>query len=153
MTRYQNLSLDRQLCFALYAATHGITRSYRVRLKAVGLTYPQYLVLLALWDEDGRSVSQLAQRLHLDSAAITPLLKRLEVAGFLTRQRMPAEERVVQSFLTPAGRELEHAVARIQNEVACQAGLPEDAFIALCATLHDLTQRMADDPKVKRIAA
>jgi DNA-binding MarR family transcriptional regulator len=153
MTRYQNLSLDRQLCFALYAATHGITRSYRVRLKAVGLTYPQYLVMLALWEEDGRAVSQLAQRLHLDSAAITPLLKRLEGAGFLERQRRSSEERVVQSFLTPAGRELEHEVARIQGEVACQAGLPEDVFMALCSTLHELTQRMADDPEVKRVAA
>jgi len=113
------------------AATHGITRAYRARLKAVGLTYPQYLVMLALWEEDGRSVSQLAQRLHLDSAAIAPLLKRLEVAGFLERQRSPTEERVVQSFLTPAGRELEHAVARIQGEVACQAGQPEEAFMAL----------------------
>ena len=79
------LRLDAQLCFAVYAASHAFTRFYRPRLEALGVTYPQYLVLLALWETDGVSVGELGRRLHLDSGTLTPLLKRLEVAGSVVR--------------------------------------------------------------------
>ncbi|NIP30398.1 MAG: MarR family transcriptional regulator, partial [Candidatus Dadabacteria bacterium] len=87
MSNYENLLLNNQLCFALYAATNAIIRVYRPKLGSVGLTYPQYLVLLVLWESDGMTVKSLAQWLKLDSATITPLLKRLEKVGLLTRKR------------------------------------------------------------------
>ena len=83
MIKYESLKLDNQLCFALYAATHAITRAYHNGLERVGLTYTQYLVMMVLWDKDNLSVGSIAQKLNLDSATLTPMLKRLELAGFL----------------------------------------------------------------------
>ena len=90
------LRLDNQLCFALYAATRAMTRTYRERLGPLGLTYPQYLVLIVLWESDGVTVGQLGQRLLLDSGTLTPLVKRLETAGLVTRNRREADEREVE---------------------------------------------------------
>jgi len=100
MSKFENLQLKNQLCFALYAATNAITRSYRNRLNHLGLTYPQYLVMMVLWETDGLTVKNLAERLHLDSATITPLLKRLEAMGFVHRRRNTSDERVVNIFLS-----------------------------------------------------
>lgn len=100
------LKLDSMLCFAVYAAEHAFTRFYKPRLEALGLTYPQYLVFLVLWESDGLTVKALGDRLFLDSGTITPLLKRLEGRGLLRRQRDEEDERQVRIFLTPEGRAL-----------------------------------------------
>lgn len=145
--RHDNLRLDNQLCFALYAATHAITRTYKGALGAVGLTYPQYLVMLVLWEADGLAVGSIASALDLDAATLTPLVKRLEQAGFVTRERRRADERVVEVRLTLAGRHLQDEVARIQHNVACQTKLSTDEFTDLRSTLHRLVQTLADAPE------
>jgi DNA-binding MarR family transcriptional regulator len=100
------LHLDEQLCFAIYSAGLAMNKVYRRALQDLELTYPQYLVLLVLWEADGQTVSALGKRLGLDSATLTPLLKRLEAAGLISRERDRADERSVIIGLTPAGRKL-----------------------------------------------
>ncbi|MGQ0442109.1 MAG: MarR family winged helix-turn-helix transcriptional regulator [Methylophilaceae bacterium] len=152
MTIYDNLKLNHQLCFALYAATHALTRAYRGGLEKAGLTYTQYLVMLVLWERDGVSVGNIAHRLELDSATLTPMLKRLEAGGFITRTRNVQDERVVEVALTKTGYELQHEIARVQQGVACQTGLCEDDFIQLRESLHRLIATMAADPEQKAAA-
>lgn len=139
--------LDDQLCFALYAASRAFTRAYQPLLGPLGLTYPQYLVLLVLWDEDGPSVRELGDRLGLDSGTLTPLLKRMEEAGLVARTRDPEDERVVRVTLTRAGRALEARARGIPFDLACRAGLGTDekglARIGkLRDTLHDLARKL-----------
>jgi DNA-binding MarR family transcriptional regulator len=100
------LRLDHQLCFALYSASLAMTKLYKPLLDAIGLTYPQYLVMLVLWEQDSPTVSELGERLNLDSGTLTPLLKRMESAGLLQRQRDAQDERRVRIALTPAGQAL-----------------------------------------------
>ena len=102
-----SLRLDDQLCFALYSASHLMTRAYRPMLAAIGLTYPQYLAMLVLWEADDLTVGALGERLFLDSGTLTPLLKRLEALGHVERRRDPADERQVRVRLTESGRALE----------------------------------------------
>lgn len=107
------LKLDNQLCFSIYAASRAITRAYRPILEPHGLTYPQYLVLLILWEKDGPSVNEIGHRLYLDSGTLTPLLKRMEQSGFLARQRSRTDERRVEVWLGPRGKELQQVALRI----------------------------------------
>jgi MarR family transcriptional regulator, organic hydroperoxide resistance regulator len=107
------LLLDNQLCFALYSTSLAVTKLYKPLLDELGLTYPQYLAMLALWETDGVSVSELGQRLSLDSGTLTPLLKRLETAGLVSRLRAVDDERRVQVTLTAAGRRLKARASRI----------------------------------------
>ena len=100
------LWLDNQVCFALYSTSLAMTKLYKPLLDAIGLTYPQYLVMLVLWEQDGPTVSELGERLFLDSGTLTPLLKRLEASGLVERQRDPQDERRVRITLTPGGRAL-----------------------------------------------
>ncbi len=144
MAEYNNLKLNHQLCFALYAATHSLTRAYRSSLEPLGITYTQYLVMLVLWETDGISVGKIAQRLELDSATLTPMLKRLETAGFITRLRNLKDERIVEIKLTATGRELQHKIAQVQHGVACQTGLSNDEFNQLKDTLHRLVETMSN---------
>lgn len=102
----QMLQLDRQLCFALYSASHAMSKAYKPHLDALGLTYPQYVAMLVLWERDGLTVSEIGERLYLDSGTLTPLLKRLEGAGYISRLRDTADERRVLIQLTAAGRKL-----------------------------------------------
>ena len=127
--------LDHQLCFALYSSSLVMTKLYKPVLSALGLTYPQYLVLLVLWEADGVSVIELGTRLFLDSGTLTPLLKRLEAAGWLTRRRAVDDERRVIVSLTSAGRALRRKAQHVPNEVACAAGCELDE-------LADLTRRL-----------
>ena len=120
-----DLALDRQVCFPLYAASNLLTRLYRPALARLGLTYPQYLVMLVLWEASPQSVGSLGARLHLDSGTLTPLLKRLETACFVTRQRDLADERRVRVELTPAGRTLRNDARDIPGNLS--AGLALDA--------------------------
>ena len=142
MARANGLSLDDQLCFALYAATHAITRAYRPMLGDLGLTYPQYLVLLVLMQDGASTVQGVADRLKLNASTLTPLLKRLADMGLVRRQRDPADERVVAVSLTDEGEALRSRLARIQGEVACRTGLDEDAFQAMRTSLHALIARL-----------
>ncbi len=116
------LALDRQLCFALYAAQRAFTRTYAELLEPLGLTYPQYLVFLALWERDGRAVHDLGTCLALDSGTLTPLLKRLEHRGLVERRRDTADERVVKIHLTAAGRALRAKAKKIPVLLAAKAG-------------------------------
>lgn len=134
--------LDQQLCFALYAATHAITRCYSPGLKALGLTYPQYLVMLVLWQEDALTLKALAERLDLDSPTLTPLLKRLEGAGYITRARSRIDERALEIRLTDAGRALREQARPVHAGVAEQSGLPPDVFARMRAELHMLSAHL-----------
>lgn len=115
--------LDAQLCFALYAASHAMNRVYKPLLDPLGLTYTQYLVLLVLWERDDATVKDLGARLYLDSGTLTPLLKRMEGAGLVTRRRDPEDERLVRVTLTEAGHALRTDAARVQTAVAGACGL------------------------------
>ena len=139
----QLLALDRQLCFALYSTSLAMTKLYKPLLEELDLTYPQYLAMLALWGEDGLTVSQMGERLHLDSGTLTPLLKRLEAAGLVTRERSSEDERRVHVQLTPAGRRMR---ARAEKIPACilQASQCSLAEIGrLTRELHGLRDRLA----------
>jgi DNA-binding MarR family transcriptional regulator len=120
------LRLDRQICFPLYAASNLLTRLYRPVLAKLGLTYPQYLVMLVLWESAPQSVSELGARLHLDSGTLTPLLKRLEQAGFVSRQRDAGDERRVLIDLTAAGRTLRRKASAVPTTLAKGLNLPTD---------------------------
>jgi len=147
------LQLDRQLCFALYAASLAMTRLYKPLLEPLGLTYPQYLVMLVLWEGDGLAVSELGQRLQLDSGTLTPLLKRLQAAGLLQRLRDPADERRVRLQLTPAGRALKARARAVPQAVACAAGCELDEIAVLTSRLKDLRdQLLAAEPQPPRAA-
>lgn len=136
------LRLDDQLCFALYAATHAMTRSYRPLLAAIGLTYPQYLVMLTLWQDGASPVGHIARRLELDSHAVTPLIRRLETDGFVARQR-GVDRRHVVVDVTARGAELQEAAAQAQHEVVCNTGLSDLELDSLRRQLRDLSGELA----------
>ncbi|MEW6705817.1 MAG: MarR family transcriptional regulator [Pseudomonadota bacterium] len=138
------LKLDHQLCFALYSSSLAMTKLYKPLLDPLGLTYPQYLVMLVLWERDGLTVSALGERLMLDSGTLTPLLKRLESAGYLQRLRDSADERRVLLKLTPSGRTLKAKALKVPPAVACAAGCPLDELAALTARLKALRDRLLD---------
>jgi MarR family transcriptional regulator, organic hydroperoxide resistance regulator len=116
------LLLEQQLCFALYRASRAVIRAYGELLEPLGVTYPQYLVLLALWEEEGIPVKRLGEMLVLDSATLTPLLKRLEQRGIVERRRDAEDERVVRIFLTESGQALRAQAKQIPSQLACRAG-------------------------------
>jgi DNA-binding MarR family transcriptional regulator len=120
------LRLDQHLCFALYSATRAMTAAYRPVLTELNLTYPQYLVLLVLWEEGPVTVGRLGERLHLDSGTLSPLLKRLEANGFLVRRRSRTDERQVEIVLTDAGQALEERARCIPEQLAIATGLSVD---------------------------
>ena len=127
------LRLEDQLCFALYSASRAVTSAYRPLLDELGLTYPQYLVLLVLWEDDACSIGQLGDRLHLDSGTLSPLLKRLEAAGLVRRQRSDTDERRVEVTLTADGRALEDRAACVPERLLGST----DADPAQLAALRD----------------
>ena len=135
--------LDNQLCYALYAAAHRMTKSYRPLLERLGLTYPQYLVLLVLWEQDGVTVSEIGRRLRLDSGTLTPVLKRLESAGFLIRTRRQSDEREVEIALTPDGTALRADAVSVRESVMCQLELSEPEIRALRQDLSALIERLS----------
>jgi DNA-binding MarR family transcriptional regulator len=129
------LRLENQLCFAVYAAAHSFAQAYRPHLDPVGLTYPQYLVLLELWEEDGRTVKQLGEPLFLDSGTLTPMLKRMEAAGWITRRRDPEDERVVRVNLTDKARAFQAKAREIPLALMCASGLDAGSLAELRGTL------------------
>lgn len=137
------LLLDNQLCYALYAAAHRMTRSYRPMLERMGLTYPQYLVLLVLWETDNVTVSEIGRRLRLDSGTLTPVLKRLETAGLLRRNRRRSDEREVEIALTPRGWSLRAEAALVRESVMCQLNMTEPEVQAMRADLNLLIENLS----------
>lgn len=134
--------LDDQLCFALYAATRAMTRVYRPLLDALELTYPQYLVMLVLWEGDDLSVSALGERLMLDSGTLTPLLKRLEQRGLIARRRDDEDERRVQIILTEPGRALSARAPEVLNALLCRTQRPAQELAQLRQQLRALTAEL-----------
>ncbi|MFN4210144.1 MAG: MarR family winged helix-turn-helix transcriptional regulator [Devosia sp.] len=141
-TQADPLRLDSMLCFAVYAAGHAFTRFYKPRLDALGITYPQYLVFMVLWEADGITVKALGDRLFLDSGTITPLVKRLEARGLLRRQRDDEDERQVRIFLTPEGRGLRAKALAVPLAVGEALGGEAADGDALRESLHLLRQRL-----------
>ncbi|MEE2570870.1 MarR family transcriptional regulator [Pseudarthrobacter sp. J64] len=131
--------LDRQVCFALYSASRAATALYRPLLDDLGLTYPQYLVMLVLWENEPRGVKELGEELGLDSGTLSPLLKRLEALGLVERRRSGEDERRVAIHLTPAGRGLSSRAAGIPQRLAEAAGLSSAELDQLHSTLERLT--------------
>ncbi|MET7426278.1 MarR family transcriptional regulator [Dactylosporangium sp. NPDC005555] len=141
------LALDQQVCFALYTASRAVTARYRPLLDELGITYPQYLVLLVLWEHDSRTVKELGAALRLDSSTLSPLLKRLEAAGLVTRARRTDDERSVTVQLTGAGAALRERARAVPARLVCEGkegGLGIDELDALRETLVRLTATLTD---------
>ena len=137
-----SVALDDQLCFALYAASRAVTARYRPMLDELGLTYPQYLVMMLLWETDHQTVGQLGSRLALDSGTLSPLLKRLTAAGLVTRHRRVEDERSVSIALTDAGHELQGKALAVSEEMIGAIGFPTTEFEELMQRLRLLTERV-----------
>lgn len=116
------LSLDSQFCFAVYSAAHALNRAYKPLLDRLGVTYPQYLVLMTLWERDDQAVGEIGARLMLESSTLTPLLKRLEAAGLIGRRRSPVDERQVRVSLTDKGRALRTEATTVPPAILAASG-------------------------------
>ncbi len=137
------LRLDNQLCFLFHRISRELTAVYRPLLGDLGLTYPQYLVMLVLWEDDGLGVGEIGDRLALDSGTLSPLLRRLESAGFVQRRRESADERRVTIHLTAKGRELERRAAHIPAAVAASMADDLAQYEQAKASLRALAERLA----------
>jgi DNA-binding MarR family transcriptional regulator len=138
-----SVTLDDQLCFALYAASRAVTARYRPMLDVIGLTYPQYLVMMLLWEADHQTVGQLGSRLALDSGTLSPLLKRLTAAGLVTRHRRAEDERSVSVALTDEGRALHDKALRVSEEMIGAIGFDTGEFDDLRQKLRQLAARVS----------
>ncbi len=137
-----SLLLSEQLCFALYSTMLGMNKVYRKLLRELGVTYPQYLVLLVLWERDALTVSEIGERLFLDSATLTPLLKRMETLGVLERARAKADERQVIVSLTSQGRELQQRAQAVPEGVFCATECTPDELASIRDHLFLLRERL-----------
>jgi MarR family transcriptional regulator, organic hydroperoxide resistance regulator len=140
-----SLLLGEQLCFALYSTSLAMTKVYRKLLRELRLTYPQYLVMLVLWERDGVSVSEIGERLYLNSATLTPLLKRIEALGLISRRRAPEDERQVIVSLSRAGRELRQKTGEVQHGVFRASGCTLDELVAIRQQLGQLRGRLMEN--------
>ena len=140
VTGVDELRLDRQVCFALYSASRAVTQLYRPLLDELGLTYPQYLVMLVLWERGPATVKELGAALELDSGTLSPLLKRLAAAGLVTRDRRAVDERSVEVRLTAAGERLETRAAGVPRKIAKATGLRVGELSTLRHDLRALTE-------------
>lgn len=145
MNSEEILRLDNQLCFLVYACSRAMTNAYRPLLADLGLTYPQYLVMLVLWEEGEISVKQLGGKLYLDSGTLTPLLKRMETAGLITRTRAQSDERSVVVRITPKGESLKVKAITVPEELFCRAGLTAEEFVWLRRKLSDMFHHLQGD--------
>jgi DNA-binding MarR family transcriptional regulator len=143
-TSSEPLPLDAQLCFSLYSTTIAINRLYKPMLDSLGVTYPQYLVLGTLWEADGQTIGAIADRLALEPSTITPLMKRLEAAGFVSRQRNPQDERQVQVFLTHKGKALREESSCLTDSLLENSKLTIPEMIALNEQIQRLRTALND---------
>ena len=132
------MKLENQICFPLYAAARSVTALYTPWLKELGLTYTQYIALLVLWEKDGITVGEICERLLLDNGTVSPLLKKLESAGYITRSRSPEDDRVVVISLTEQGRELQEKAKDIPEKVGACIDLSPEKAIKLYELLYEL---------------
>lgn len=139
-----NLDLSNMVCFAIYSTANALTRAYQPILNKLDLTYPQFLVMIVLWEQDDRTVSEIGAQLNLDSGTLTPLLKRLEAAGRIARRRDARDERQVRITLTDEGRELRKEAENIPEKVFCALGQPVDELQDLRARLLDIRGNLAN---------
>ncbi|MEN3291951.1 MAG: MarR family transcriptional regulator, organic hydroperoxide resistance regulator [Burkholderiales bacterium] len=137
------LALDNQFCFALYSASLAMTKTYKPFLDKLGLTYPQYLVMLVLWQQDDILVKTIGERLFLDSGTLTPLLKRLESSSLITRTRDEADERQVRIDLTKEGRALKKKAQSIPHQMLCASGQPLQVLESLRSQLRTIRNDLA----------
>ncbi len=135
---HEAMKLANQMCFPLYAAARNVTGLYTPWLKPLGLTYTQYIVFLVLWEQDGVSVTEIGEKLMLDNGTLSPLLKKMEQAGYITRRRCRADDRVVEIALTEAGRALQEQAKDIPGHVASCIDLPPEKAQTLYALLYEL---------------
>jgi MarR family transcriptional regulator, organic hydroperoxide resistance regulator len=137
-----NLLLDEFLCFAVYSLGHAFNRAYKPLLESLGLTYPQYVAMVVLWERDDRTVCDLGDKLHLDSGTLTPLLKRLEAAGLVQRERDAEDERQVRIRLTKAGQALKEKARAIPEAILCATGRPRPELRGLNEQLLRLRDQL-----------
>ncbi|MBN8470191.1 MarR family transcriptional regulator [Corallococcus exiguus] len=137
------LRLDLQLCFPLYAASRAMVQAYTPLLAKLGLTYPQYLVMLVLWETDGVTVKELGEKLYLDSGTLTPLLKRLETQGFVRRERSTEDARSVTVSLTAQGKALRRKAASIPEAIVCRTGLTLEELSRLRRDIQRLFEKVS----------
>ena len=138
------LLLDQQLCFSVYATSLAMTQAYKPLLAEIGLTYPQYIVMLVLWEGDGLTVKALAERLNQDSGSVTPVIKRLEAEGLVLRKRDPRDERNLALTLTPQGRALRERGLKVNQAFAKACGLSTQDLAELRASLNQVRARLQD---------
>ena len=139
------LRLDNQLCFPLYALSRQITNIYRPMLEKLGLTYPQYLVMMVLWEEKTASVKSLGERLWLDSGTLTPLLKRMEASGLIRRERSSEDERLVNVIITEKGINLESLAENIPRKIKCKIQMEDDEIASLRNYLKRILSAYAEN--------
>lgn len=146
------LALDRQLCFALAVASRLVIGTYKPILEPMGLTHPQYLVMLALWEHEPLALADIAGLVRLEPATLSPLVKRLETAGLVTRERSPHDERQLALRLTDGGRRLREQAERVPEQVVAALGVEVDELVHLHAELSGLIQRISPDDARMRVA-
>ncbi|WP_223597062.1 MarR family winged helix-turn-helix transcriptional regulator [Brucella suis] len=142
-----NLDLADMLCFAVYSTANALSRAYQLILAPLDLTYPQFLVMLVLWERDDCTVSEIGARLNLDSGTLTPLLKRLEAAGCITRRRDPRDERQVRITLTDEGRKLREQAESVPEQIMCATGQPVSELQDLRNRLMKIRNHLTADGK------
>ena len=143
MDKYEMLKLDNQLCFALYACSREIIKSYQPHLDELGLTYTQYVTMLALWESPVISLKDLGNKLYLDSGTLTPLLKKLEAAGLIERKRDVCDERSMIIRLTEKGTALREAAAKIPEKMLCATAFSMDEAVALREQIKKLIEQLS----------
>lgn len=147
----RTLKIDQQLCFAIYSAGHAFTRVYKPLLDALGLTYPQYLVMIVLWEADGCTVGEIGAALFLESSTLTPLLKRMEGAGLVRRVRDAADERQVRILLTDTGRTMQDRAASVPGCVQAATGLTDvENAVRLTRDITDLRDALSQTEAERR---
>jgi DNA-binding MarR family transcriptional regulator len=140
-----SLLLKDQLCFRLYTASRLLTKVYVPSLENLGLTYPQYLAMLVLWEEDQISVKHLGEKLNLDSGTLSPLIKKLEVKGYVERSRLPFDERVVCLSLTEAGKDLKKKAKKIPKDMFCKTQVSSKELSGLTALIDQLIENLEEN--------
>ncbi|KUJ52372.1 MarR family winged helix-turn-helix transcriptional regulator [Chryseobacterium sp. JAH] len=142
MEKYNPPQLGSQLCFPLYVMAKEITGLYRPFLDELDITYPQYLVMMVLWEKDGLTVNQIGEKLYLDSGTLTPLLKRLEAKGFVIRKRKKEDERVVEVFLDQAGKDLQQKACEIPAKMQEKLNLTTEDLFELKETIQKILSKI-----------
>ncbi len=144
------MKLSHQLCFPLYAAARSVTGLYTPLLKPLGLTYTQYLVFLVLWEKDGITVGEICDRLMLDNGTVSPLLNRMRQAGYVEKRRSEADDRVVEIFLTQAGRDLQEKAKDVPRQVASCIALEPEKARTLYALLYEILESREENKETKK---